>query len=183
MLLSKNLTLAEAVRSETAKRLGIDNTPTDKHLENLKVTAEKLFQPIREHFKCPVYVSSMYRSESLNKAIKNSSTTSLHMTGQAIDIDMDHTEVSNKQIFDFIKDNLKFDTLIWEFGDESPNWVHVSYREGKNRNQVLQAYKNDNGLTSYRMYEQKKKKVQGNKNRSVSSRKIRSVSDTSRDNT
>jgi NADH dehydrogenase FAD-containing subunit len=105
------------------------------------------------------------------------------MTGQAIDIDMDHTEVSNKEIFDFIKDNLEFDTLIWELGYESPNWVHVSYREGKNRNQVLQAYKNDNGLTSYRMYEQKKKKVQGNKNRSVSSRKIRSVSDTSRDNT
>jgi len=187
MKLSKNLTLAEAVRSETAKRVGIDNKPTKEHIENLKVTAEKVFQPIRDHFDKPIYVSSMYRSESLNNALKNSSKTSLHMTGQAIDIDMDHTSISNKQIFDFIKDELDFDTLLWEYGEDSPSWVHVSYREGKNRKQVLEAYKDDvTGLVKYKHYEprkEKQKEVQGNKTRSVSTGKVRTVSNSSRNNT
>ena len=179
MKLSKNLTLAEAVRSETAKRVGIDNKPTKEHIENLKVTAEKVFQPIRDHFDKPIYVSSMYRSESLNNALKNSSKTSLHMTGQAIDIDMDNTDISNKDVFEFIKDNIDFDTLIWEFGETNPSWVHVSYREGKNRKQVLEAYKEENnGLTKFKMYEprKEKEKVQRNKSREVPTRKVRTVS-------
>lgn len=187
MKLSKNLTLAEAVRSETAKRIGIDNKPTKEHLENLKLTAEKLFQPIRDHFEKPVYVSSMYRSERLNRALKFASKTSLHMTGQAIDIDMDHTSISNKEVFDYIKDNLDFDTLIWEFGDISPKWVHVSYREGKNRNQILESYMNEKtGLTSYKHYEprkEKQKEVQRDKTRSVSTGKVRGVSNSSRNYT
>lgn len=178
MKLSKNLTLAEAVRSETAKRLGIDNGPTKEHLENLKITAEKVFQPIRDHFGCPIYVSSMYRSENLNQALRFASKTSLHMSGQAIDIDMDHTSVSNKEIFDFVKDNLEFDTLIWEFcnDDDTPKWVHVSYREGKNRNQILEAYKDEQtGLTKYKIYEQRetKKETKGHKSRKIPTRKDR----------
>ena len=161
MKLSKNLTLAEAVRSETAKRVGIDNKPTKEHIENLKVTAEN--------------------------ALKNSSNTSLHMTGQAMDIDMDHTSISNKQIFDFIKDELDFDTLLWEHGEDSPSWVHVSYREGRNRKQVLEAYKHEaTGLLQYKQYEQRKakqKEVQGDKTRSISTGKVRSVSDSSRKHT
>ena len=183
MKLSKNLTLAEAVRSETAKRVGIDNKPTKEHLENLKITAEKLFQPIRDHFDKPVYVSSMYRSERLNRALKYASKTSLHMTGQAIDIDMDHTSISNKEVFDYVKDNLDFDTLIWEFGEDTPKWVHVAYREGRNRKQILEAYKDDiTGLTKYKQYEprkEKQKEVQRDKTRSVSTRKVRGVSSSS----
>ena len=182
MKLSKNLSLAEVVRSETAKRLDIDNTPTKEHLENLKVIAENVFQPIRDHFQCPIHVSSGYRGDELNKAIKGASTTSLHRTGQALDIDMDYTDVSNKEVFDFIKDNLEFDTLIWEFGDESPNWVHVSYREGKNRNQILEAFKDPaTSITKYKMYEprKEKKETQGHKSRKVSSGKDRSTKQSS----
>jgi zinc D-Ala-D-Ala carboxypeptidase len=180
MKLSKNLSLAEVVRSETAKRLGIDNNPTKEHLENLKTIAEKVFQPIRDHFGCPIHISSGYRSEALNIALKYSSKTSLHMQGCALDIDMDFTNVSNKEIFDYIKDNLEFDTLIWEFcnEDDTPRWVHVSYREGKNRNQVLEAYKEEvTGLTKYKMYEprENKKETKGHKSRKVSSRENRST--------
>ena len=160
MKLSKNLSLAEVVRSETAKRLDIDNSPTKEHIENLKTIAEKVFQPIRDHFSCPIHVSSGYRGEALNRAIRGAKT-SLHMTGQALDIDMDFTNVSNTDIFNYIKDNLEFDTLIWEFSNEdgTPKWVHVSYREGKNRNQILEAYKEPvNNLTKYKMYEPRKEK-------------------------
>lgn len=176
MKLSKNLSLAEVVRSETAKRLGIDNSPTKEHLENLKTIAEKVFQPIRDHFACPIHVSSGYRGEALNNALKYASKTSLHMQGCALDIDMDYTKVSNKEIFDYIKDNLEFDTLIWEFmnDDGTPKWVHVSYREGKNRKQILEAYKDEHtGLTQYKIYEQRKEKKETpkrNKGRSTTSK-------------
>lgn len=139
MKLSKNLALAEVIRSETAKRLGIDNTPTPEALENLKALAKEVFQPIRDHFKKPIYISSGYRSETLNRALKGAQN-SQHMVGQAIDIDMDHTDITNAEVFEFIKDNIEFDQLIWEFGtDENPAWVHVSYREGENRGKILKA--------------------------------------------
>ena len=143
MKLSKNLELSEAIRSETAKRIGISNMPTDEHIENLKVLAKNIFQPIRDHFKKPIRVSSGYRSKELNNALKGASATSQHMTGEALDIDNDGTSVSNLEIFQFIKDNLDFDTLIWEYGnDESPAWVHISYRNGRpQRNRVLKATK------------------------------------------
>ena len=179
MKLSKNLSLAEVVRSETAKRLNIDNSPTKEHLENLKAIAENVFQPIRDHFQCPIHVSSGYRGDELNKAIKGASTTSLHRTGQALDIDMDYTDVSNKEVFDFIKDNLEFDTLIWEFKNEdgSPKWVHVSYIEGKNRKQVIEAYRDPiTKITKYKPYEpreEKKETIKRDKGRTTTS-KIRS---------
>lgn len=143
MNLSKNLTLAEVTRSNTAKRLGINNEPTKEHLDSLKELAVSVFQPIRDHFNSPIYISSGYRSEELNKAIKGSSS-SQHCKGEAIDIDMDGTNISNRKIFDFIKDNLEFDQLIFEFGTkENPDWVHVSYAK-TNRREVLRAERINN---------------------------------------
>jgi NADH dehydrogenase FAD-containing subunit len=148
MQLSKNLSLAEVLRSESAKRNGISNTPTKEHLANLTSIALNVFQPIRDHFLVPIHISSGYRSLALNKAV-GGSNTSQHSKGQALDIDMDGTKITNKQIFDFIKDNIEFDQLIWEFGtDKNPDWVHVSYAKGKNRKQILKAVRR-NGKTSY----------------------------------
>ena len=141
MKLSNHLTLAEMIRSDSAKRLGISNQPLPEHLENMKILATNVFEPIREHFGVPIYVSSGYRSEALNKAIKGSKT-SQHCKGKAIDIDMDGSGlISNKDVFEFIRHNLVFDQLIWEFGDtNNPDWVHVSYAS-HNRGQVLKAIK------------------------------------------
>jgi zinc D-Ala-D-Ala carboxypeptidase len=152
MQLSKNLALAEVTRSETAKRKGISNMPTPEHIENFKKLAENVFQPIREHFGVPIHLSSGYRSAALNKAIGGSSS-SQHCTGEAIDIDMDGTSITNKQVFDFIRENVNFDQMIWEFGtDTNPDWVHVSYEStGKQRKQVLKAVKQA-GKTIYKPY-------------------------------
>ena len=152
MQISKHLSLAEVSRSETAKRKGINNTPSGEHLENFKKLAENIFEPIREHFKVPIIISSGYRSKELNSAVGGSST-SQHCSGEAIDIDMDGTSVTNAQIFNFIKDNLVFDQMIWEFGtDKNPDWVHVSYEStGKQRKQILKAVKSG-GKTSYVPY-------------------------------
>lgn len=150
MQLSKHLSLAEVTRSDTAKRKGVSNMPTPEHLENFKLLAEKVFEPIREHFKVPIHISSGYRSKELNKAIGGSSS-SQHLLGQAIDIDMDGTPngITNKMIFDFIMKNLNFDQLINEF---DYSWVHVSYNSnGKQRKQVLNAVK-VGGKTSYVPY-------------------------------
>ncbi len=148
MQLSKNLSLAEVLRSESAKRNNISNTPTKEHLANLVSIALNVFQPIRDHFLVPIHISSGYRSVALNKAV-GGSNTSQHSKGQALDIDMDGTKITNKQIFDFIKDNIEFDQLIWEFGtDKNPDWVHVSYAKGKNRKQILKAVRR-NGKESY----------------------------------
>jgi hypothetical protein len=158
MQLSKNLALSEVTRSETAKRRGISNMPTPEHIENFKKLAENVFQPIRDHFCVPIRISSGYRSEALNKAIGGAGKmvngkyvpSSQHCTGEAIDIDMDGTSITNKQVFDYIKANLEFDQLIWEFGtDANPDWVHVSYEStGKQRKQVLKAIKKGSA-TSY----------------------------------
>jgi hypothetical protein len=151
MQLSKNLALAEVTRSETAKRKGISNEPTAEHLENFKKLAINIFQPIREHFDVPIHISSGYRSKALNSAI-GGSLSSQHCQGEAIDIDMDGSSsgVTNKMVFDFIKNNLVFDQMIWEFGtDKNPDWVHVSYEStGKQRKQILKAIKT-NGKTAY----------------------------------
>jgi len=145
MNLSKHLTLHEMTRSETAKRKGVSNQPTEQHIENMKVLAEKIFEPIRRHFNSPIYISSGYRSAALNKVTPGASKTSQHSSGEAMDIDMDNTgsKVTNTEIFNWIKDNLKFDQLIWEFGNETnPDWVHVSYKvDGTQRGQILRAKK------------------------------------------
>jgi len=151
MKLSKNLSLKEVVKSNTATRLDIDNTPSEQAINNLKGIAEHVFQPLRDRFGVPIGVSSGYRSPALNKAV-NGSRTSQHMVGEALDIDADiYGGLSNKDIFEFIKDNLVFDQMIWEFGDdESPAWVHVSYKSyGENRGRILKAYKDENKKTVY----------------------------------
>ena len=152
MKLSKNLNLAEVTRSETAKRRKIDNAPTDEHIENLKILAANIFQPMRDHFGKAIYISSGYRSEALNKAIKGSKT-SQHCKGEALDIDNDNANngVTNRDIFEFIRDNLKFDQLINEFPVKgNPSWVHVSYSKTQQRNQVLKAYKDSRNITRYK---------------------------------
>ena len=149
MQISKHLSLAEVSRSETAKRKGINNTPSGEHLENFKKLAENIFEPIREHFGVPIHISSGYRSKELNAAVGGSSS-SQHCQGEAIDIDMDGTTITNAEIFNYIKDNLNFDQMIWEFGtNNNPDWVHVSYEStGKQRKQILKAVKSG-GKTSY----------------------------------
>jgi hypothetical protein len=154
MKLSAHLDLSEVTRSESAKRNGISNMPTEQHIANFKLLAEKVFEPIRMHFNCPIHISSAYRSIELNRAVKGS-LTSQHCTGEAIDVDMDGSPsgVTNKMVFDYIKDNLEFDQLIYEFGDsKNPDWVHVSYEStGRQRKQVLRAVR-ANGKTTYQKY-------------------------------
>ncbi len=153
MQLSKNFEVAEFARSSSAKRLGISNQPTEAHIANMKLLCEKVLQPVRDHFGRSIFLSSGYRSAALNAKTPGASSTSQHCTGEAVDIDMDGTEVSNKEVFDFIKEHLEFDQLIWEFGtDANPDWVHVSYEStGKQRKQVLKAVKQGK-TTVYRVY-------------------------------
>jgi zinc D-Ala-D-Ala carboxypeptidase len=150
--LSTNLQLSELTRSESAKRRRISNQPTEAHIENMKYLAEKVFQPIRDHFGVPIRISSGYRSAALNKAI-GGSQSSFHSLGCAIDIDNDGTSITNKEIFDFIKDNLEYTELIWEFGTKSnPDWVHVAIVKGREKEkETLEAYR-VKGKTLYRKY-------------------------------
>ena len=159
--ISKHISYKEAVRSSTAKRRGIDNTPSTFQLNNMALVAEECFEPLREWYGKAIGVSSFLRSKELNEAI-GGSKKSQHMCGAyslkeegAIDIDADmfSNGITNAEIFNWLKDNVAFDQLIWEFGDESePDWVHVSHRKGSNRGQVLVAYRID-GKTKYKSYE------------------------------
>ena len=135
--ISKYISYLEATTSQTATRNKIDNTPTELELLNMQLVAIRVFDVVRTHFAKPMRVSSFFRSLALNKAV-GGSKTSQHVKGQAIDI-QGTNGLTNKQIFDYIKDNLDFDQLIWEFGTKSnPAWVHVSYvSKEKNRKQVL----------------------------------------------
>ena len=151
MNLSKNLSLKEAIRSKTATRLGIKNLPTTIHVENLKAIANDVFQPLRRFYNTPIYVSSAYRGKALNDAI-GGSKNSQHCKGEALDLDADvFGGVKNSEIFYYIKNQLDFDQLIWEFGNDiEPEWVHVSYKKDKpNRKMILKAYR-VNGKTHYR---------------------------------
>lgn len=149
MKISEHLTLEEVTKSATATRLGISNIPSEEHLDNLKKLAIFVFEKIRSKFNTPIYIISGYRSKELNDAV-GGATKSDHMNGMAIDIDMDGKgTVTNKQIFDYVRDNLQYKTLIWEFGDSNnPDWVHISYDENDLKNTVLKAVKVD-GKTKY----------------------------------
>jgi zinc D-Ala-D-Ala carboxypeptidase len=155
MQLSKYFTLAELTPSGTAKRLGIKNDPTPAHLECLKGLSVNVLDKIREHFGKPIWVSSGYRSKALNEVTPGSSATSQHCTGEAADLDQDGrgTGVTNKMVFDYIKDHLTFDQLIYEYGtDANPDWVHVSWEStGKQRKQVLRCTR-VNGKPVYTPY-------------------------------
>jgi hypothetical protein len=152
MKLSQHFDLSEFTRSESAKREGLDNTPTTEHLENLKILCEKVLEPIRLRYGS-INISSGYRGKLLNHFI-GGSVNSDHCVGRAADIDMDDvgTGVTNAEIFNYIKDNLDYDQLIWEFGNKvRPDWVHVGYRLGANRKETLRATK-VNGKSHYAPY-------------------------------
>ena len=149
MNLTENFSLNELTKSQTAERKGIDNTPSAEHQENLKSLCEMVLQPIRDHFGQVVSVSSGYRSPELCVAI-GSSTNSQHAKGQASDFEI--FGVSNKELADYIDQNLDYDQLILEYwkGEDEPNsgWVHCSFNTQGNRKQYLRAYK-ENGSTKY----------------------------------
>lgn len=149
MKISEHVSYKEATRSTTALRLGIENKPTPEHLKNMELLAEKIFEPLRKHVNGPIAINSFYRSPDLNKAIGGSSK-SQHCHGQAMDIDDTYGYMSNAEMYIYIKENLDFDQMIWEFGDNNnPDWVHVSYvNSEENRNRCLKAYRED-GKTKY----------------------------------
>ena len=148
-MISKHISYKESTNSTTAIRRGIDNTPNDEQLDNMELIAEKVFEPLIEWVGGPIKINSFFRSPDLNKAIGGSSK-SQHCQGQAIDIDDTFGIVANSEMYHYIKENLDFDQLIWEFGDDdNPNWVHVSYvSKENNRNRCLKAYK-EQGRSKY----------------------------------
>ena len=150
-MISKHISDKEGVYSRTALRLDIDNIPTKEHKRNMVKLAEEVFEPLRAYVGGPIKINSFYRSPKLNKAI-GGSTKSQHCNGQAIDIDDTFGRATNAEMFEFIKENLDFDQIIWEFGDnKNPNWVHVSYvSPQENRNRCLKAYK-ENNKTKYKI--------------------------------
>ena len=139
-MISKHISEKEATKSVTALRLGIDNTPNGDSLSNMKLVAEKVFEPLREWVGGAIKINSFYRSTALNEAIGGSSR-SQHCQGRAIDIDDIYGHKTNKEMFNYIKENIDFDQMIWEFGtDDEPRWIHVSYVNKKeNRNRILRA--------------------------------------------
>ncbi len=151
MRISNHITYAEAIHSNTAKRKGIDNTPNPTQVEAMKLLAEEIFEPLREWVGGPIKVNSLFRSVALNEAIRGVAS-SQHCKGQAIDLDDVYGRKSNAEMFHWIKDNLCFDQLIWEFGtDMNPNWIHVSFvSKEENRNRCLKAYK-EHGKTKYKV--------------------------------
>tara|TARA_R110001606_G_scaffold219342_2_gene367201 strand:- start:5812 stop:6261 length:450 start_codon:yes stop_codon:yes gene_type:complete len=146
MKLSNNFSLAEMTRSSTATKKGIDNTPNSSQIENLLILCDNVLQPLRDALG-PIVISSGFRSVKLNTAIGGSSSSQhCALKGAASDIDLG---LLNAKVFNYIKSNLIWDQLIWEFGSEDcPSWVHVSFNEGHNRKQILKAIKKD-GKTKY----------------------------------
>ena len=148
-MISKHISYKEGVYSITAIRRGIDNTPNDEQLGNMKLIADNVFEPLRQWVGGPIKINSFFRCPELNTAI-GGSNKSQHCHGQAIDIDDTFGRATNAEMYHFIKDHLEFDQMIWEFGDDdNPDWVHVSYvSQEDNRNRCLKAYK-DKGKTKY----------------------------------
>jgi hypothetical protein len=141
--ISKHITYVEATHNQTAIRHKKENIPNNEQLASMRLTAQKIFEPVRAHFKVPIAITSFFRSKEVNSLV-GGSATSQHTTGEAMDINAAVLgKICNAEIFFFIKDNLLFDQLIWEFGDDTnPDWVHVSYKNIGNRRQILRAKKN-----------------------------------------
>jgi hypothetical protein len=150
MEISKHVSYKEGIRSSTATRWGIDNDPNATQLLNMTLLSEEIFEPLREYVGGPIRINSFFRSEELNRVLKGS-FTSQHCKGEAFDLDDSYGHKTNAEMYEFIKNNLSYDQLIWEFGsDENPSWLHVSYvSEEENRNMRLKAYKY-NGKTKYK---------------------------------
>jgi len=151
MSISKHISYKEGVYSRTALRHGIKNNPNAEQMENMIAIAEEVFEPLRMWVNGPIKINSFFRSPELNKAIGGSGK-SQHCHGQAIDLDDTFGRATNAEMFEFIKEHLDFDQIIWEFGnDTNPDWVHVSYvSPEQNRNRCLKAYK-ENSKTKYKI--------------------------------
>lgn len=138
--ISPNITFDEAFKSQTAVRKKINNVPTDREIIlNMQHVANNIFEPLRAHFGIPIGISSFYRCEALNKAV-GGAKNSQHVLGEAIDIDADiYGGITNAEIYAWVKNNLNFDQLLWEYGNDlQPQWVHVSLKRiGTNRKQIL----------------------------------------------
>ena len=150
-MISNHISYKEGVYSRTALRRGIKNNPNAEQMENMIAIAEEVFEPLRTWVGGPIKINSFFRSPELNKAI-GGSTKSQHCHGQAIDLDDTFGRATNAEMFEFIKEHLDFDQIIWEFGDDTnPDWVHVSYvSPEQNRNRCLKAYR-ENGKTNYKI--------------------------------
>ena len=149
--ISEHISYKEGIKSNTATRLGIKNTPDDYQITNMVNIGVNVFEPLREYVGGPIRISSFYRCEELNRAIGGSSR-SQHCEGRAIDLDDTLGHKTNAEMYQYIKDNLSFDQLIWEFGDDTnPDWIHVSYvHPDENRKRCLRAERT-NGKTTYRV--------------------------------
>jgi hypothetical protein len=135
-MISKHITVKEATQSATATRLKIDNIPSSEVLANMKLVAEKCFEPLREWYGKPIIINSFYRSPALNKAVKGAKNSD-HVKGMAIDLDTGSNS-ENLKLFHWLKDNVEFKQLIHEYGDKSgPEWVHISYDPKDLRTQLL----------------------------------------------
>ena len=147
--ISKHVSYKEGIRSNTADRLGLDNTPNNLQLKCMKDIAEDLFEPLRKWVGGPIKINSFFRGEPVNTAI-GGSKYSQHMKGQAMDIDDTFGYKTNAEMYNYIKDNLDFDQLIWEFGDhKNPNWVHISYVTHRENRKKLTIAKRINGKVRY----------------------------------
>ena len=149
--ISEHISYREGTKSNTASRLGIDNTPGNYEVTNMVGVDHNVFEPLRKYVGGPIRISSFYRCEKLNRAIGGSSR-SQHCEGRAIDLDDTLGHKTNAEMYKYIKDNLSFDQLIWEFGDDTnPDWIHVSYvHPDENRKRCLRAERT-NGKTTYRV--------------------------------
>jgi len=150
-MISEHISYKEGVYSRTATRLDIDNTPDDRQISNMETIADEVFEPLRMWVGGPIKINSFFRSPKLNTAIGGSSK-SQHCHGQAIDLDDTYGRATNAEMYEFIKEHLDFDQIIWEFGDEdNPDWVHVSYVSAQeNRKRCLLAYK-EKGKSRYKV--------------------------------
>lgn len=145
MQLTKNFSLLELTSSETATRRGIDNTPSQTEINNLKKLCEEVMQPLRDWYGKPINITSGFRSAKLNRVIGGASS-SQHVKGEAIDFTLPKEDY--KKVWKWITENLEYDQIIWEFGNsEAPDWIHISYTTN-NRNQKLKAEKQW-GVTRY----------------------------------
>ena len=146
---SKHVSWKEGTHSNTALRRGLDNTPNEDQIKCMKEIAEDLFEPLREWVGGPIKINSFFRGEPVNTAI-GGSTRSQHMKGQALDLDDTFGHKTNAEMYYYIKDNLDFDQLIWEFGDDkNPNWIHVSYVTHRPNRKKLTIAKRIDGKTRY----------------------------------
>jgi len=148
-MISKHISYHEGTYSQTGVRRDLDNTPDDSQLKRMEEVAENLFEPLREWVGGPIKINSFFRGEPVNTAI-GGSRKSQHMKGQAIDIDDTFGHKTNAEMYHYVKDNLDFDQLIWEFGtDKNPNWLHISWVSHRPNRKKLTVAKKVNGKTRY----------------------------------